>query len=1188
MACAVAVDSPVRPPRDRINVRLFITSYSDEFFAERDMLRKDVLPELRAWCEKRKLNLLENFIKWGGRHPDQRDVTELEKMQTSIENSYYSDIMPLFINITSEALGWVPMWGEYADEVIEDYLEANGLLVEDLELLKSAYRDDNMNSLFLFRDDSFLDKVPEEEKSCFVQKTSASQKTCGPNNKIQQKFPAYRIIEYGCEYKGLDHKRRPVLKFSDDLKHRIGDFLQQRVLCEYCGEDSSCLVEHPDSTALSAHRNFLYHKSSSVHGRETLVRRIEEYISQEDKDVPLLLLGGPGCGKSSVICSAANSVLTKVEGGSLPVPGGGDKKWSVFYHFVGAIRGSTSLECMLMRLLREFELAKNNNMPKEVDSASMMCCSMLSNPNTKPLVIFIDALNQFTEENAARVISWLPRKLAPHVRCVLTMVQDTAVHQALVARETKPLEVTIPPLDLQSRKNMVAEMLNRYGKQLNEDQMSKLMSKESSDNPLWLSVVCEELRRLDENSHIDDKISELPEGLLSILDGLLAQLEKEEGGDLLVATLCLLEASAAGLLDSELRALLADESVLRPPSPYEEKEEKETQEKESKQKKRDLLSERKWQWIFSRLQPYLRPYGESTEGRLDFYHSAVSKAVRKRYFMSESGDNERGEQSTWWHLLLAKFFQNHDNLERRAEEWPHQLLCLGDHFHLSAALSQWSVFDRLYNEEYSSQLLSYWRKVGPMDEMVAMYSSALSHFEEDDSVNEEAVSLRYEKVCRVVIQAGKYYEALELLKTAMKIEEKELGARPHRMVELYALMSMIYDEKLKLNDFVSPCQVPDLKKTIYYGRKSIAIRKTLPGNYHRFKLAMSLMKLAFNMESWDACGAGPELTGAAAIAEGNKYIDRALKIFMELNDMGHYAEALMTKGVLARRGSMEQLKLYNSAMELCMQMYGEYHILTSRLYINIGIVYEDNKDYRKAYTYFKRWARVSEEILGPEHPKTQRAKGVLRESRYRRIAQDLGEWDSYEDADDDNNDNNSGGEDGEEEENADLEHHYDDMVSVVNIQMLTSQDEVQLGSNMWGDNNETTSTTTAAATASSSSHPTTTATSSSSDSDDQTDVVMNGFVEERASAEDEDPSACEENADSENLYDDNFEDYEEQYIFSSESGPPYEDLSTEEETLNLEEENDNDFDLNEIANLVLEDCDNRFAADAVEEDSNRM
>ena len=44
------------------------------------------------------------------------------------------------------------------------------------------------------------------------------------------------------------------------------------------------------------------------------------------------------------------------------------------------------------------------------------------------------------------------------------------------------------------------------------------------------------------------------------------------------------------------------------------------------------------------------------------------------------------------------------------------------------------------------------------------------------------------------IQAGKHQDALELLKTAMKIEDKELGGRDHRMVELFALMSEIYDE----------------------------------------------------------------------------------------------------------------------------------------------------------------------------------------------------------------------------------------------------------------------------------------------------------------------------------------------------------------------------------------------------------
>ena len=45
---------------------------------------------------------------------------------------------------------------------------------------------------------------------------------------------------------------------------------------------------------------------------------------------------------------------------------------------------------------------------------------------------------------------------------------------------------------------------------------------------------------------------------------------------------------------------------------------------------------------------------------------------------------------------------------------------------------------------------------------------------------------------------------------------------------------------------------------------------------------MSLMKLAFNMESWEACGGGTELSGSEALAEGNKYIDKAIKIFQEV------------------------------------------------------------------------------------------------------------------------------------------------------------------------------------------------------------------------------------------------------------------------------------------------------------------
>ncbi|CAL1546769.1 unnamed protein product [Lymnaea stagnalis] len=938
------------------------------------------------------------------------------------------------------------MWGEYPEEIVEDYQEAYGLLYEDLELLSSAFREDNLNTLFLTRDDSFLGSLSEEVKVSFVQQSSASQKICGDYDKIVHKFPPHRVIVYSVEYRGIDYKNKPMLKFADDFKQKIIDFVEQRIAYDYCGEDR-LLANHPDEFAKSAHLEFVQSKGRYVLGRDNLVLQIENYILREERDISLILLGASGSGKTSVMCSAAKTILNKIEQGELPAFGDKGEKWRVFYHFVGAVPGSTSLEQMLKRLLRETGMTKkNSNCAKDLDSAAQMCCSMLSNLNTDPLIIFLDAADQFTKEHGARIISWVPRKLAPQVRLIMAMVTDTEVHKALQSRETKPLEICVTPLDNNSKQGIIEEIMfkNNHNK-LTTHQMRCLLDKPSSENPLWLTLACQEIKLVEGEGQVSDKISQLPDSLLMLFDELLHRLETGTEGVLLVGTLCLLEASAAGLNETELRQLLSDDTMIKPPSPFEEKEETEGREKDC-YKEKGMLSEERWQLVFQTLQPFLRPYGDCREGRLDFYHRALSKAVRRRYLTVNSDDEstakpEKSSTYFFWHSKLADFFRHHGDVTRMVEEYPYHLACLDDKFHLAQCLCDWRVFDRLYHEEYSSQLMTYWRKVGPISEMISNYEAALKSFEEADSANEAAVSLRYEKVCRVTIQAGKHQDALELLKTAMKIEEKELGARSHRMVELYALMSEIYDEKLKLNDFVSRSQLPDLRKTIHYAKKSIHIRKTLPGSYHKFKLGMSLMRLAFNMKSWDACGGGSELTGPDAVTEGNKYIDRALKIFMELNDMGHYAEALMTKGVLAPRGSMEQLKLYNQAMELCMQMYGELHILTSRLYINIGIVYEDNKDYKRSYQYFKKWARLSEEIMGPDHPKTLRAKGVLRESRYRRIAMELGEWVE------DDEQLQEAEEEEERSESCEMEHSYDDTVNNI---LIVSQDESSLEGQLGG------------------------------------------------------------------------------------------------------------------------------------------
>ena len=61
---------------------------------------------------------------------------------------------------------------------------------------------------------------------------------------------------------------------------------------------------------------------------------------------------------------------------------------------------------------------------------------------------------------------------------------------------------------------IVTEYLGRFNKKLDEDQMISLLSKDSSENPLWLSVACEELRVFGEFRRINDKINTLADGLL--------------------------------------------------------------------------------------------------------------------------------------------------------------------------------------------------------------------------------------------------------------------------------------------------------------------------------------------------------------------------------------------------------------------------------------------------------------------------------------------------------------------------------------------------------------------------------------------------------------------------------------------------------------------------------------------------
>ena len=50
----------------------------------------------------------------------------------------------------------------------------------------------------------------------------------------------------------------------------------------------------------------------------------------------------------------------------------------------------------------------------------------------------------------------------------------------------------------------------------------------------------------------------------------------------------------------------------------------------------------------------------------------------------------------------------------------------------------------------------------------------------------------------------------------------------------------------------------------------------------QFKLGMSLMKLSFSLESWEACGGDSDMSRDEAVLEAGKHIESALQIFQEV------------------------------------------------------------------------------------------------------------------------------------------------------------------------------------------------------------------------------------------------------------------------------------------------------------------
>jgi len=148
------MNSPAQPIQDRV-IRVFISSTFRDMMRERDLLVKEVFPELRRKCAKRFVTFTEVDLRWGITEAQANEGQVLPLCLAEIERS-----RPYFIGILGERYGWIP--NTVPPEVLanEPWIQEHigqRTSVTELEILHGVLRDPKMagHSFFYFRDPAY-------------------------------------------------------------------------------------------------------------------------------------------------------------------------------------------------------------------------------------------------------------------------------------------------------------------------------------------------------------------------------------------------------------------------------------------------------------------------------------------------------------------------------------------------------------------------------------------------------------------------------------------------------------------------------------------------------------------------------------------------------------------------------------------------------------------------------------------------------------------------------------------------------------------------------------------------------------------------------------------------------------------------------------------------------------------------
>ncbi|CAI5791130.1 telomerase protein component 1 isoform X1 [Podarcis lilfordi] len=558
------VASLIPPPKSRWrSVKIFVSSTFRDMHGERDLLIRSVFPELRARAAQFCLAIEDIDLRWG--------ITEHESQQNKQLELCLSEVCrsQLFIGILGERYGHVPTEYSLPDEAHFEWVKSYpaGRSITELEVVQFLNGCENpaapSRSFFYLRQPDFLDSVPETWRADFVAESEEAKRRLGDlKESIENHGSLASCSRYVCQWGGVA-QGRPYVKGLEDFGVKVLQDVWECLRRQFIEGDGSTLAddEPEKEEEIGLQDSFQELQQRRFCARAKLVHAV---AAQLRGGKLCIVSGEPGQGKT-VFLAALSQVLRAKTPLQKEDP---DPSYHVVTHFTQARPDQAEAQVMLGHLCAQLRklLVHPPAPPKSYRGLvgqfdSLLHSVALSLKRRQSLVVLVDGADLTYTAGGQLVSDWLPEELPQRVSLVLSVSEESVLLGSLKRRKDA-FSIPLGPLDPPDRVAMVRKDLALYGKKLEEsafnNQMRLVLLKRDSRQPLYLTLLTQDLRLFALYEKLSERIQKLPVSLPLLLQHLLGCLEQDHGEEMVSVALVCLWASRDGLMERDLYTILAD------------------------------------------------------------------------------------------------------------------------------------------------------------------------------------------------------------------------------------------------------------------------------------------------------------------------------------------------------------------------------------------------------------------------------------------------------------------------------------------------------------------------------------------------------------------------------------------------------------------------------------------------------